>query len=150
MNLEQPLIKEDILINFNASKQLKREELENLSYYNRSFVVNVKEIKVGDYIEVYYKGDFTIGKVVRKTDKTFFIWPIAYNELNKCRSFKLMCGLDLKCIDSIDHYYFINVIQNHNISNEEIKVSLKNCSSSGKINKCINNFIYKKVDDFGK
>lgn len=148
---DKPLIKEDILINFQASKKLTHNELDELKFHNRSIEVDVGDIKVGDYIRVYTKRGIITGKVGRKTDKTFFINPIVCNDANLCHKFNFMVGLDKQYIDSIYNYFFINVIDNHNISNEEIKVLIKTAGgSSGKIKKVDKNFIEKTVWDLGK
>jgi hypothetical protein len=150
MKEDKPPIKEDPLINFKASKQLKHNELDELSFNKRSFEINVVDVKVGDYIKVYTKKEITLGRVKRMTDKTFFINPIVCNDANKCNTFNFMVGINKQYLDSIYNYYFINVIDNHNISNQEIKI-LKKCTggSSGKIKKVDKNFIEKTVWDFG-
>ena len=148
---DKPLIKEDILINFQASKKLTHNELDEFKFHNRSIEVDVGDIKVGDYIRGFTKGHCIYGRVGRKTDKTFFINPIVCNDANKCHTFTLMCGNDKQYVDSIYTYYFINVIDNHNISKNEIKVLIK-CAggSKGKILKCVNNFIDMSLWDLGK
>lgn len=150
MKEDKPPIKEDPLINFKASKQLTHTELNNLDFYNRSVEINVVDVKIGDYIKVYTKKETIIGRVGRKTDKTFFINPIVCNDANRCHIFKFMVGLNNQHLDSIYNYYFINVIDNHNITNTEIKVLIKTVGgSSGKIKKVDKNFIEAKVWDLG-
>jgi hypothetical protein len=150
MKEDKPPIKEDPLFNFKASKQLKHNELDELEFYNRSFEINVVDVKVGDYIKVYSKKEVIIGRVKRMTAKTFFINPIVCNDANNCHTFNFMVGINNQHLDSIYNYYFINVIDNHNITNEEIKVLIKNVDgSSGKIKKVDKNFIKKIVWDFG-
>ena len=107
---------EDPLINFKASKKLTHIELDKLKFNDRSIIVNVDDIKVGDYIRCYskkgcIKGSFTTGRVNRITAKTFFINPIVCNDANTCHTFKLMCGKENQYVDSIYNYYYINIIE---------------------------------------
>lgn len=146
---EKSIIIEDPLINFKSAKKLTAIELDKLDFNNRSFEINVADVKVGDYIRVYTKKEIIIGRVKRMTDKTFFLNSIDFDDLNLCHKFNFMVGTNNDFLNSIHYYYFINVIDNQNISNKEIKVLIKSAGgSSGKIDKIDKNFIKHTIMDF--
>jgi hypothetical protein len=142
---EKSIIIEDPLISFAASKVLSHNELDNLRFTDRNIYVNVCDLKIGDYIEAYYKNDIVIGRISRRTDKTLFINTIKQSDTNESCEYKFMYGNNDEYLHSICNYYYINIIDNQNISNIEIKIFIKNVK---KFRKATNNFISKSILDF--
>ena len=141
---DKSIIIEDPLISFIASKQLKHNELDNLRFTDRNIYIDVCDLKIGDYIEAYFKKKLVIGRVSRRTDKTLFINTINHSDTNECCEYKFMYGENDKYLHSICNYYYINIIDNQNISNIEIKILIKNVK---KFRKATNNFISRTILD---
>jgi hypothetical protein len=129
-----------------SAKKLTETELKKYQFNDRSIIVNVDDIKVGDYIICYskkgfIKGRHTTGKVNRITSKTFFINPIVCNDANICHTFKLICVKEYQYVYNIYNYYYINITDNHNVSTNEIKVLKRIASENGTLLKADKNYI---------
>lgn len=122
---------EDPLINLESAKKLTETELKQYQFNSRSIKVDMKDIKVGDYIS--YGGNE--GRVNKKTPKCLFISIAMKQDIIK----------ETYCNYSKYHSYYMFVDINSDIENlpDKKKILIKDV----KVDKATHNFIQIDMTD---